>query len=202
MEKMQLFFNEVEFNYSMRQLNTAKSVCQHVVAQINEICSFKLDNTAFQDILTRNGDATAKRLEKAVEDELAQAKIVSSSIRNAAVTADSEKYYSILKAFVRPDNILWSYLSVNSEGNVIVSAEVEAILREKHTEYIKTQAGLASYAAHKKMVKAINEFLAVSPMIKPNGLSSVLGEGETLRSVGLPSGARLISYDRIAKVDW
>ena len=202
MEKVLLYYNEVEFNYSMRQLNTAKSVCQRAVAQINEICSFKLDNTAFQDILTRNGDATAKRLESALDAELTQARISSASIRKAAVTGDLEKYYGVINAFARPNNTHWPYLSLDSEGQVIVSSEAEATLREQSKEYIKTEAGLASYAAHKEMIKAINKFLAVSPMIKPDGLPSVLGEGETQRSVGLPSGARLISYDRIARSEW
>lgn len=195
MEKLQLSFDELNYNAAIRKVRALMSEAQKVVGQINEINSYKVDQAGLYDLLGGRGETIAAGIEKAIETELASAGIHSSGIRRAAVKNDLEKYYSILNTFTGRGTAFTSFLSINEAAEVVLPPETEASIRDEYTHYIKTEKGLEIYTAHKKMIKAMNDLLAMTPQISPLEIRSFFSVAPQQKQADII----LLDYDRLAQ---
>lgn len=75
---------------------------------------------------------------------------------------------------------LVDYISVNSEGKITVSNEDKSRLKDSHSTFVTTEAGINRYNLHKAAADAINAFC--------NEMGDLMGTSEALEAFGYENG--------------
>jgi hypothetical protein len=143
----------------------------------------KLNNDHLQGIL--KGDLTGIR--KAITDVISKvldpeylSKEIANNVNGKMVSLEHETMDLLSTIDMGGVAYLVDYVSVSDTGEIIVSVEAKKRLKDSHSTFVTTEAGIHRYNLHKAAAEAINTFA--------DEMGDLMGTSEALEAFAYENG--------------
>jgi len=185
MEPIVLNFNEVEYDYQLKQVEDVRKKITPILKQVSAINGLEWTPELFNNFIAGNGTKVEAVIVKTAIQPLIKQNINSQTLLDEAANGDKAKYWVLYQAVKKVSNATQyvgnELLTVDQIGETVIPETAKEQLREKNTATIYTEKGKALYDAHTELIKICNTILELCGPYGADVIDEMTDTGYNLR---------------------